>query len=163
MLIQDALWYSSLARHDAASVRDGVQKLQELEDCMAGMQHQRDSSEQQVVNTTATLRSVIMALLANSRDLLAFYSKRGYETPEGITAVLNKLAASASAIAHVAGSDAENGLPFASPEVSQTDPRVLDWVAAASSASCTSPGAPAMQSLPHKCACPQALHITLNT
>jgi hypothetical protein len=123
-----------------------LQKFAELEGALRELEAQEAAHAQQVTLATVSLRSTVMALLQQSRDVLAFFVSHGYVTPPDIDAVLNKIAASKGRIPQLAEfvpiSELAGAPPLVSPEVSAADARVLDWVAA-SSASCTTRGAPA--------------------
>jgi hypothetical protein len=115
----------------------------EVERAIAQKHEQVDAYSQQLALTAARLQSSVVAVLQQSSDLLSFFTSRGYATPEAITAVLNKMAASGTGMRALTVLSDESGGIMASPEVaSHADARVLDWVAATSSShGCTSAGA----------------------
>ena len=117
-----------------------MQKLSELERMMAYKEEQVETYARQLALTAATLQSTVVAVLQQSSDLLSFFTARGYATPDAVTAVLNKMAASGGgmrALTSFRGVEVQ----LASPEVSRADERVLDWVAATSSQGGLSSGA----------------------
>jgi hypothetical protein len=111
-----------------------MQKLQELEDLHSRMESQEDAVSLQLSLCSSTFGSTVVALLQLSSDLMAFFASKGYETPQHITDILNRMAVGSTCMeVPTMMSTAEMASP--TPADGLTNARVRDWVSAASSQS----------------------------